>query len=107
VDCSRQAAAAAQMAAAERNGMIKGMVPRLAQRLSENGSDVDGWLSLIRAYSIVGERDKALAAAANARSALAGNDGNLRRFGELAKELRATTSLMRHKQTYYHSTPAR
>jgi cytochrome c-type biogenesis protein CcmH len=82
-----QVAAAAQMAPAERNGMIESMVARLAQRLSENGSDVDGWLRLIKAYSVLGERNKALAAAANARTALAGNDDNLRRIGELVKEL--------------------
>ena len=82
-----QVAAAAQMAPAERNGMIEGMVARLAQKMAENGSDVDGWLRLIKAYSVLGERDKALAAAANARNALAGNSDNLRRIGELAKEL--------------------
>lgn len=82
-----QVAAADQMAPAERNAMIEGMVARLAQRLSENGSDVDGWLRLIKAYSVLGERDKALTATANARSALAGNSENLRRIGELAKEL--------------------
>ena len=80
-------AAAAQMAPADRNGMIEGMVARLAQKMAENGSDVDGWLRLIKAYSVLGERDKALAAAANARNALAGNNDNLRRIGELAKEL--------------------
>lgn len=82
-----QVAAAAQMAPAERNGMIEGMVARLAQKMAENGSDVDGWLRLIKAYTVLGERDKALAAAANARSALAGNSDNLRRVGELTKEL--------------------
>jgi cytochrome c-type biogenesis protein CcmH len=82
-----QLAAAAQMAPAERNGMIESMVARLAQRMSENGSDVDGWLRLIKAYTVLGERDKALAAAASARNALAGNNDNLRRVGELAKEL--------------------
>lgn len=80
-------AAAAQMAPAERDSMIEGMVARLAQRMAENGSDVDGWLRLIKAYSVLGDRDKALTAAANARSALAGNSENLRRIGELAKEL--------------------
>jgi cytochrome c-type biogenesis protein CcmH len=84
---ANQVAAAAQMAPAERNGMIEGMVARLAQRMAENGSDVDGWLRLIKAYSVLGERDKALTAAANARNALAGNSDNLRRIGELAKEL--------------------
>jgi cytochrome c-type biogenesis protein CcmH len=82
-----QVAAAAQMAPAERNGMIEAMVARLAQKMAENGSDVDGWLRLIKAYSVLGERDKALSAAASARSALAGNGDNLRRIGELAKEL--------------------
>jgi cytochrome c-type biogenesis protein CcmH len=84
---ANQVAAAAQMAPADRNGMIEGMVARLAQKMAENGSDVDGWLRLIKAYSVLGERDKALSAAANARSALAGNNDNLRRIGELTKEL--------------------
>jgi cytochrome c-type biogenesis protein CcmH len=82
-----EVADAAQMAPAERNGMIEGMVARLAQKMAANGSDVDGWLRLIKAYSVLGERDKALAAATDARSALAGNSDNLRRIGELAKEL--------------------
>ena len=82
-----EVAAAAEMAPADRNGMIEGMVARLAQKMAENGSDVDGWLRLIKAYAVLGERDKALVAAANARSALAGNSDNLRRIGDLAKEL--------------------
>jgi cytochrome c-type biogenesis protein CcmH len=80
-------AAAAKMTPSDRNAMIEGMVARLAQRMAENGSDVEGWLRLIRAYSVLGERDKALAAAANARTALAGDVNNLRRIGELTKEL--------------------
>lgn len=82
-----QVAAAAQMAPGERNNMIESMVARLAQRMAENGSDVDGWLRLIKAYTVLGERDKALTAAASARTALAGNNDNLRRIGELTKEL--------------------
>jgi cytochrome c-type biogenesis protein CcmH len=84
---ANQVAAAAQMAPTERNNMIESMVARLAQRMAENGSDVDGWLRLIKAYSVLGERDKALTAAANARTALAGNNDSLRRIGELTKEL--------------------
>jgi cytochrome c-type biogenesis protein CcmH len=82
-----QVADAAQLAPGQRNQMIEGMVARLAQRMAENGSDVDGWLRLIRAYSVLGERDKALSAAASARTALAGKEENLRRIGELAREL--------------------
>lgn len=84
---ANQVAAAAQMVPTERNNMIEGMVARLAQRMAENGSDVDGWLRLIKAYSVLGERDKALTAAANARTALAANNDSLRRIGELTKEL--------------------
>ncbi len=80
-------AAAAKMTPTERNGMIESMVARLAQRMAENGSDVEGWLRLIRAYSVLGQRDKALAAAASARTALAGDSDNIRRIGELTKEL--------------------
>jgi cytochrome c-type biogenesis protein CcmH len=54
-----QVAAAAQMAPAERNSMIESMVARLAKRMAENSSDVDGWLRLIKAYAVLGERDKA------------------------------------------------
>jgi cytochrome c-type biogenesis protein CcmH len=75
------------MAPTERSAMIEGMVARLAQRMTENGSDVDGWLRLIRAYTVLGDREKAVAAATSARSALSGNSDNLRRIGELAKEL--------------------
>ena len=82
-----QVAAAAQMAPGERNNMIESMVARLAQRMAENGSDVDGWLRLIKAYTVLGERDKALTAAASARTALAGNGDNLHRISELTKEL--------------------
>jgi cytochrome c-type biogenesis protein CcmH len=39
--------------------MIRGMVEGLDQRLSEDGSDLDGWLRLIRARMVLGEKDKA------------------------------------------------
>jgi cytochrome c-type biogenesis protein CcmH len=64
-------AAAGEMTPEARNQMIRGMVERLAVRLHEDGSDVDGWLRLLRAYMVLGERDKAKAAAGEARGALA------------------------------------
>ena len=67
--------------------MITGMVARLADRLKNDGSDVDGWLRLVRSYSVLGERDKAVAALADARRALAGDADKLRRMDELAKSL--------------------
>jgi cytochrome c-type biogenesis protein CcmH len=80
-------AAASKMNADEQKQMIGGMVARLAERLKENGSDVDGWLRLIRAYGVLGERDKAQAALADARKALAAEPDKLKRVDDLAKEL--------------------
>ena len=52
-------AAAKDMKVADREAMIRGMVERLATRLKQNGDDVDGWLRLVRAYMVMGDRDKA------------------------------------------------
>ncbi len=80
-------AAVAQMAPDDQKQMIAGMVSRLAERLKQDGSDVEGWLRLLRAYKVTGERDKAQAAAADARRALAGDPDKLRRIDDLVKEL--------------------
>jgi hypothetical protein len=45
------------MSEKDRGEMIRGMVARLADRLKENGTDVDGWQRLLRAYMVLGERD--------------------------------------------------
>jgi cytochrome c-type biogenesis protein CcmH len=82
-----QVAAAADMSPEDRVRMIRTMVERLAQRLTQDGGDVDNWLRLIRDYVVLGERDKALGAAARARQALAGADDKVRRIDELLKEL--------------------
>ena len=71
----------------EQNQMIAGMVARLADRLKQDGSDVEGWLRLLRAYTVLGERGKAQAAAADARRALTAEPDKLRRIDELVKEL--------------------
>jgi len=71
----------------QRTEMVRGMVARLAERLSREGADVDGWLRLVRAYMVLGERDKALAAAGDARRALASEPDKLRQVDELIKGL--------------------
>ncbi len=80
-------AAAGEMSADQRNQMIRGMVERLASRLHEDGSDVNGWLRLLRAYMVLGDRDKARATAGEARSALSGDPEKLRRLDEGIKNL--------------------
>jgi len=66
---------------------IRGMVQRLADRLRQDGSDVDGWIRLVRSYMVLGEPDKARAAVADARRALANDADKLRRLDEGAKSL--------------------
>jgi cytochrome c-type biogenesis protein CcmH len=80
-------AAAGSMSEKDRGDMIRGMVARLADRLKENGSDLEGWERLLRAYMVLGERDKAYAAAADAKRALAGDPDKLRRIDDMIKSL--------------------
>ena len=80
-------AAAAQMSPEDRANMVRGMVDRLAARLARDGSDLDGWVRLVRAYGVLGEHDRARAAAADARRALAGDPDKLRRLEAAVAEL--------------------
>ena len=82
-----QVAAAADLPPDQRIAMIKGMVARLAERLGKDGSDIEGWLRLVRSYMVLGERERALAAAGEARRALAAEPDKLKRIDELVKGL--------------------
>ncbi|WP_439363707.1 c-type cytochrome biogenesis protein CcmI [Bradyrhizobium sp. DASA03005] len=75
-------AASKDMAEVDRNAMVRGMVDRLATRLKQNGDDVEGWLRLVRAYLVMGERDKAMGASVDARQAVASNAERLRQLNE-------------------------
>jgi cytochrome c-type biogenesis protein CcmH len=81
-------AAAQQMKPEDRDAMVRGMVDRLAERLKRDGSDVEGWLRLVRAYTVLGDRERALSAIADARRALGHDTDKLRRLDALIKELR-------------------
>jgi cytochrome c-type biogenesis protein CcmH/NrfG len=67
--------------------MIRGMVERLAARLHQDGSDVEGWIRLVRSYMVLVYKEKMQAALANARSALKSDPDKLRRFEDGAKSL--------------------
>ena len=69
------------------NEMVRGMVARLAERLKQDGSDVDGWMRLVRSYVVLGERDKALTAAADARQAFGADADKRNRFDNFVKSL--------------------
>ncbi|MBN8979823.1 MAG: c-type cytochrome biogenesis protein CcmI [Rhizobiales bacterium] len=80
-------AAAKDMSNSDRNEIIRGMVERLATRLKTDGDDVEGWLRLVRAYIVLGERDKAQSALKDARGAAAKDAGRLKQLNDGAKEL--------------------
>jgi cytochrome c-type biogenesis protein CcmH len=80
-------AAAKDMKETDRGAMIRGMVDRLATQLKQNGDDVEGWLRLMRAYMVMGERDKAASALVEARQAVAKDTERLRQLNEGVKNL--------------------
>jgi cytochrome c-type biogenesis protein CcmH len=80
-------AAAQSMSPEARGQFIRTMVERLATRLHEDGSDVDGWLRLLRAYMVMGERDKAKLAVSEAREALAREPEKLKLLDAGLKDL--------------------
>lgn len=79
-----QVAAAQEMSSAERAQMIEAMVAGLAERLQSGDGDVDDWVRLIRAYTVLGRDEDAAAAAARARENFAGNDAALGRIDQAA-----------------------
>jgi cytochrome c-type biogenesis protein CcmH len=84
---SEQGQAIAAMPAGDQQKMIRMMVTRLADRLAKNGDDVEGWLKLIRAYSVLAEPEKAKQALADAHKALAAKQDDIARIDALAKQL--------------------
>jgi cytochrome c-type biogenesis protein CcmH len=80
-------AASKDMNEGDRNAMVRGMVERLATRLKQNGDDVEGWLRLVRAYLVMGDRDKAVGASSDARQAVANDAERLRQLNEGLKTL--------------------
>jgi cytochrome c-type biogenesis protein CcmH len=52
-------AAAQTMNAGDRNAMIEGMVASLAEKLKDDPKNFDGWMRIIRSYSVLGQKAKA------------------------------------------------
>ncbi len=82
-----QMAAAQDMSAEDRQKMIRGMVDGLASRLRENGKDLDGWLRLARARMVLGERNEAVAALAQAETHFKDDQASLARIADARKSL--------------------
>jgi cytochrome c-type biogenesis protein CcmH len=84
---AQDVAAAENMSEQDRGAMIRTMVARLADRLKQNGDDIEGWQRLLRAYMVLGEHHKAHAAAADAKRAFASDPDKLRRIEDMIKNL--------------------
>jgi cytochrome c-type biogenesis protein CcmH len=80
-------AAAKDMSDSDRAAMIRGMVDRLAERLKQNGEDVQGWLRLVRAYMVLGDPGKAADAAHAARQAAQSDPARLQQLNDGLKRL--------------------
>jgi len=70
---AEQVQAAQAMAPADQQAMIRGMVDGLAAKLKANPKDPQGWVRLIRARMVLGDRAAASAAKADALAALKGD----------------------------------
>lgn len=78
---------AARMSPSEQDAMARGMVDRLASRLTQQPKDEEGWIRLMRARLVLGDKPAARAAHAKARGVFAGDPGALKRIDAAAKEL--------------------
>lgn len=67
----------------QRLATIRGMVESLEARLKDAPQDVGGQLRLIRAWAMLGDAERAKAAAANARTVFASDGNVLRRISDL------------------------
>jgi cytochrome c-type biogenesis protein CcmH len=89
------AGAVANATPEQREKMIRRMVDGLAARLRQDGSDVDGWIQLVRSYVVLDERENARAAIAEAHRALTGNPDKLARLDAEAGRLGMSDSSKR------------
>jgi cytochrome c-type biogenesis protein CcmH len=80
-------AAAQQMTPEQRNEMIRGMVDRLAERLKTDSSDFEGWIRLVRAYAVMGDKEKARETFLTARATIGDDAEKRKRLDDLAKGL--------------------
>jgi len=79
--------AAARLSPDQRQQMVVGMVEGLAQRLKRDGRDLAGWQRLLQAYTVLGRRDDARAALAEARRNFEGDARALSDLSGLAAKL--------------------
>ncbi|WP_211314343.1 tetratricopeptide repeat protein [Sphingomonas fennica] len=80
-------AAASALPPGQQDAMVRGMVDSLAAKLKADPKNADGWLRLIRSYTVLGDRKAAAGALKDARAAFAGDAPTLARIDEGARQL--------------------
>jgi cytochrome c-type biogenesis protein CcmH len=73
--------------AAGQMNTIRAMVDGLAARLAQKGNDLEGWLRLVRSYTVLHETGKARNALVDAKRNLVGDPNAIARLEALAREL--------------------
>ena len=81
-------AAARDMSASDRQAMIRNMVDGLEQKLKADGDDLEGWLKLMRARSVLNDANKASAAYITAKAQFKDKPEALAQLDGLARELK-------------------
>ena len=76
-----------QLSPEKRQARIRQMVDGLAERLNADGGDLNEWQRLIRAYMVLGDRDKALAALKKATEGLAKKPQEMAALQKFAKSM--------------------
>ncbi|MBA5776379.1 c-type cytochrome biogenesis protein CcmI [Stappia sp. F7233] len=79
--------AAGAMSDEERAQMIGEMVARLDERLARDGGSAEEWMRLIRAYQVLGEKDKTAASVKRAAAALRDDPAASEALRSLAQEI--------------------
>ncbi|MCH9806779.1 MAG: c-type cytochrome biogenesis protein CcmI [Alphaproteobacteria bacterium] len=80
-------AAAQKLSKADQKAFINSMVDRLAGKLKDDPQDFEGWLRLVRAYTVLGRKEDASKALATARKNVDNDTTKQARLDALANEL--------------------
>ena len=80
-------AAAQDMSAGDRTAMIEGMVGSLAEKLKADPKNFEGWMRIIRSYSVLGQKDKAAEALKQGLAAFPADGSEGKQLLALAGEL--------------------
>ena len=77
---------AQSLSSEQQRAMIDGMVSRLAEKLTSEPDNAEGWLRLVRAYAVLGRRQEARQAATTAMKSVSASADRVR-IASLAAEL--------------------